>query len=78
MNSGGDYKCEVSGEAPSFKTVRENKILRVYCKYLMMIIISFFFVIINQKSLTKREGEEFWAQNFWWNNSKKAYRIERS
>ncbi|XP_025017571.1 uncharacterized protein LOC107366687 isoform X2 [Tetranychus urticae] len=30
LNSQGDYKCEVSAEEPSFKTVRKIKPLRVY------------------------------------------------
>lgn len=29
----GSYKCEVSADAPTFETVREERETRLYCKY---------------------------------------------
>lgn len=29
----GTYKCEVSADAPSFETVREERDTRIYCEY---------------------------------------------
>lgn len=33
MESEGTYRCEIVGDAPSFEMVREERHMKVYCKY---------------------------------------------